>query len=144
MDRQWVVKASPIITLAKIDHVHLLMELSPQIVIPTGVYEEVNAGSSNDPGRQWINSDGKKWVMDVSPIHPSVTGWDLGLGESEVLSYAIKNPGFEVIIDGLAARNCASAFKIKYRGTIGLILLAKREKKIPAISSLLDQLQQSG
>nr|WP_238717873.1 hypothetical protein [Petrachloros mirabilis] len=37
MVRRWVVNASPIISLTKIDRIHLLGELCDEVVIPQGV-----------------------------------------------------------------------------------------------------------
>lgn len=38
---RWIVNASPIITLAKIDHITLLDALPRSLVIPTAVVQEV-------------------------------------------------------------------------------------------------------
>jgi len=51
----------------------------------------------------------------------------LGAGESEVLTWARQNPGYEAILDDRAARNCAITLQIPVRGTLGVALLAKRE-----------------
>ncbi|HCA96836.1 MAG TPA: DUF3368 domain-containing protein, partial [Cyanobacteria bacterium UBA9226] len=44
--------------------------------------------------------------MEISDVAPEVAAWDLGKGESAVLSFALKNSGFVAIIDDRAARRC--------------------------------------
>lgn len=58
--------------------------------------------------------------------YPDITGWGLGKGESEVISYAIANAGYEAVLDNLEARKCAVTFNIPLRGTVCIILLAKK------------------
>ncbi|HVG22421.1 MAG TPA: DUF3368 domain-containing protein, partial [Blastocatellia bacterium] len=48
------------------------------------------------------------------------------------------------IIDDLAGRRCAGVFGIPVRGTLGLILMAKRRGNIPAARPVLESLRQSG
>ncbi len=60
----------------------------------------------------------------------SLAAWDLGLGESQVLSWIYQNPGYEAILDDRAAKNAAASLGIPVRGTLGVILLAKREGRV--------------
>jgi len=69
-----------------------------------------------------------------------IQSWDLGAGESSVLTWAYANPGTEVIIDDLAARRCAAVLGIPVQGTLGLVLTAKQRGKIPAARPVLAQL----
>ena len=58
--------------------------------------------------------------MDVVPtpsIDERIQAWDLGLGESSVLTWGYTHQGTEIIIDDLAARRCATALGIPFRGT---------------------------
>ncbi len=48
MVRRWVVNASPIISLTKIDRIHLLSELCDEVVIPQGVADEIKLGAYAD------------------------------------------------------------------------------------------------
>jgi len=145
MPRRWVVNASPLITLAKIGQLSLLHELCEEMVIPAGVKEEINrAPDENDPARTWIRSRGRDFVRQTAQIHPTISAWDLGLGESEVLAWANDHLGWEAILDDKAARDCAASLGIKARGTIGIILLAKKEKKISNATLILDQIRLAG
>lgn len=59
MTRQWVVNASPIISLTKIDRIHLLSQLCDEWVIPQGVAEEINLGGYTDSAVTWIQQTGQ-------------------------------------------------------------------------------------
>lgn len=142
--KKWVVNASPLIVLAKVEQILLLKDLCEEMTIPSGVKEEIDEGPENDPARIGLKSDGKKWVRDVGPINPVISAWDLGQGETEVLNWVYEHPGYEAILDDKAAKNCASSVHIKVHGTIGIILLAKQEGIIEKVSPILNRLPKVG
>ena len=144
MSRKWVVNASPLIALTKISHLFLLYEMCSELIIPSGVVEEIQNGPSDDPTRIWLNDKGASSIRELKQVDPVVIAWDLGLGESQVISWAYKNPGFEAILDDRAGRKCALSLKIRVRGTISVILLAKKEGRLSKVEPLLDQLIQIG
>lgn len=144
MARRWVANASPLIPLGKIAQIHLLPSLAQALVIPAGVASEVDEGSDTDPARQWLSGPGRTYVRETGPVEPVIPGWDLGRGESEVLSWALSHPGFEVILDDLASRKCAAALDIPVRGPLGVLLLAKKEGHLPDLDAALAQVQEAG
>ena len=87
----WVVNASPVICLAKAGFLDLLLKLPDEKIIPGTVMEEIHAGQTGDPAQAALSS-GMFTVMEV-PAKPEILAWDLGKGESAVLSYALSNPG---------------------------------------------------
>ncbi len=144
MAEGWVCNASPIICLAKIGCPHLLVDLNPRLIIPHGVAQEVEAGPPDDLGLLWIHGPGAAFVWPSPiPIH-SIAAWDLGQGETEVLETAAAEPGLTVVIDDLAARNCAAAHKIPVIGTLGVLILAKRALRIQSVGPLLEALRAAG
>ena len=52
--RNWVVDASPLILLAKVDQKRLLTQLPDALVIPAPVAEEIQTGPEDDPARRWL------------------------------------------------------------------------------------------
>jgi predicted nucleic acid-binding protein len=142
--RRWVVNASPLIVLTKINQVHLLFELCDEVVIPSGVVREICVASDNDPAKVWILNEGSSYIRDVEQVDPVIAAWDLGLGESHVLTWTYNNPGYEAILDDRAAKNTAVALGISVRGTLGVILLAKQEGKVKAARPIFEQLTQIG
>ncbi|MBD2298385.1 DUF3368 domain-containing protein [Nostoc sp. FACHB-190] len=144
MTRRWVVNSSPLIVLTKINQVHLLFELCDEVIIPSGVVREICVAPDNDPAKLWILNEGSGYVRDVEQIEPMIAAWDLGLGESQVLTWIHNNPGYEAILDDRAAKIAALALGMLTRGTLGVILLAKQEGKIEAARPIFEQLIQVG
>jgi predicted nucleic acid-binding protein len=144
VSREWIVNASPLITLAKAGRLNLLLRLCPTPIIPPAVAEELRRGPDADPARRWLTIEGAPFVSGPVHVDERVAAWDLGKGESEVLSLALTKPGSEAIMDDLAARNCALALGVSVRGVLGLAILAKREGLIPLASPILDDLARAG
>jgi len=82
-------------------------------------------------------------VIDV-PSLPELLAWDLGKGETAVLSYAFSNPGWTAVIDDLAARKCAKGYAIPIRGTLAMIILAKKKGLISSAREGMFALQTAG
>jgi predicted nucleic acid-binding protein len=144
VNRQWVINASPLIAIAKISLIHLLPEMCGDLVIPAGVVREINSGPEDDPARIWLGGVGVSYIREVEPINPIIAAWDLGLGETHVISWAYENSGYEAVIDDRAAKNAANSLKISVRGTLGIILLAKQEGRLSRVKPFLEQLVQIG
>lgn len=144
MARQWVVNASPIITLAKIGRINLLPQLCDEMVIPQGVADEIQQGGYNDSALTWIRTEGESFLKPSFGIDPVVASWDLGSGESHVLSWCIRHPGYEAILDDRAARKAANILQIPVRGTLSIIVLAKQEGRISSARAEVEKLIESG
>jgi predicted nucleic acid-binding protein len=69
-------------------------------------------------------------------------GW--GRGESAALALAYGYPEREAIIDDLAGRKCAAFHGIPVRGTLGLVLAAKRRGFIPKARPVMEILLREG
>jgi len=80
----------------------------------------------------------------VSVVAPAVIAWDLGPGESPVLTLLLDQAGCGVVIDDLADRRCAEALGIPLRGTVGLVLAARLAGRIDSARSVLERLRDAG
>lgn len=140
MAEVWVVNASPLISLARIGHVQLLAALAADVIVPEGVVTEVGRG----PQALGTGDLGVHRVVRVGEIHSTVAAWDLGLGEGEVLSWAAATSGARAILDDGAARQCAAALGVPVRGTVGIVLAAKRAGIVQAVAPLIDRLRSAG
>lgn len=138
------VNASPLIFLTRGDLLNLLKIAGDEIVVPAAVAEEIQQRGRDDPTVQAIEKTSWLAVVPTPPIHARIQAWDLGPGESSVLTWGYIHTGTEVVIDDLAARRCATALGIPFRGTLGLVLVAKRRRMIPSARPVVDQLRQSG
>ncbi len=140
----WVVNASPLILLGKINQLRLLAKLAAQVVIPDEVEIEIKAGSASDPARNWLESESGAFVARPMTLDLRVVAWDLGHGETAVISRALSEPGAVCLLDDRAARDCAELFRAKVKGTVGVLLLAKRAALIPAVHPAIEALRRSG
>jgi len=142
--KRWVVNASPIITLANIERVSLLPQLCDEMVILQGVVDEIQQGGYNDAAVAWIRNQGQTFIKPNDGIDPAVASWDLGMGESHVLSWAIRHREYESILDDRAARKAAAILQIPIRGTLSLILLAKQAGLIASARAEFEKVVESG
>ena len=134
-----VVDASPLICLLKSGLLDLLPKLFTEIIVPDKVYQEVTAkGAVNLPTINHL-----KQIGNIN-ISESVASWDLGKGESSVLSFAMKNSKFYAVIDDREARRCAASLGCHHIGTVGIILLAKRRGIVSSVKDSLNKLQAAG
>jgi predicted nucleic acid-binding protein len=129
----FVVNASPLITLARAGHLNLLGELAGDVWVPEAVALEILAGPRDSAGTALIAGFGLR--RDVQ-VPAAVAEWGLGRGESAVLALALELPG-TAILDDRSARRCAAALGISVLGTLGVIALAKRKGVIPAAEPVL-------
>ena len=144
MKEKWVVNASPLILLGAVARLPLLPSLCRELVIPEAVAREVAAGGKDDAAARWLEGEGSVFIRPALAANPLIAAWGLGEGETAVLCHGLHDPGCEVILDDLAARKCAQAHGLLYRGTIGVIVLAKRRGFIPAVRPALEDLAKAG
>ena len=139
-----VFNASPLIVLAKTDLLDLLLPLGNQIWIPQPVATEVLAvNKPADPARRWITDKTSITHAPIS-ISPFVMAWDLGDGQSAVLSLTESMSGAVAVLDDQASRNCALAMRVQCIGTLGLILMARQNRLIPSAREALNDVIAAG
>lgn len=140
----WIVNASPLILLGKINRLDLLAALPPSFSIPHAVSLEILAGPAADPAKVWIQAHGSAFVIPDSHISPEILAWDLGSGETAVISLALACSDSICVLDDLAARNCAAVFQVPVIGTLGILLKAKIAGLIPTLKPEVDRLVSAG
>lgn len=138
------VNASPIICLCKSGLSEILPALFTNIIVPAAVHKEITAKDDiAEACRLFFNHNHVKIEREIV-IPASVISWDLGEGESEVLSYTLSHPGFWAVIDDREARKCALTLGCRCLGTVGVILLAKRRGVVSSAKENLVKLQNAG
>ena len=138
--RRWVVNASPLIFLAKIDALPLLRQLAAEVLVPFSVRAEVLIPRES---RRLLELPDWLTFREDLPLPPEIAGWDLGAGESQVLAHA-QVSGSEAVLDDFEARQCARALGVSTTGTLGVILRAKRSALVPEARPLLEELLRKG
>jgi len=141
----WIFSASPLILLGKIDQLHLVEGLSPAFRIPRAVVAEIGVGPTDDPTIKWLSSAStNRHIVDVPSTPPFLAQWDLGAGETAVLSLALEDEGAAVILDDLAARKFAMTFDLPLLGTLGLLIRAKHQGMITELHPQIRLLESAG
>ena len=139
-----VVNASPLICLFKSGLQDLLPGLFQEITVPEAVLREVTTAGKNDfPAEQLAQQQWLKQATNI-PLDLRVAAWDLGRGESEVISFALVNPSYRVVLDDREARRCAETLGCKCIGTAGILVLAKRHNLLPSLRYAFTKLTDSG
>lgn len=144
MSEPVIINASPLIFLARSQHIHLLQHLHRPILIPQSVVQEISARGPHDPTVRTLNETAWLKTESVPVIPDEILAWDLGVGESAVLALAWSKPGAIAMIDDLSGRRCAQTLKIPLVGTVGLVLLAKKNGAIPSARATLAVLREQG
>ena len=137
-----VVNASPLIVLARAGRMELLRSVGDRLLVPDAVAQELTVHS--DAATHVL--DTCSWIARIprESIAPTVAAWDLGPGESAVLSWAAKHPGTLAVIDDYAARKCAAVLRVPVIGTLGLALRAKVRGQVSAARPLVEELRRAG
>lgn len=135
---------SPLQYLHQIRKLDLLTRLVTRVLIPPAVASELAEGRNR--GIDLPDPAGLDWLEVRSPVNkPELPlGTVLGPGESEVLALGAERRGAVLILDDAVARRAAQQLGLKFTGTLGLLIDAKRAGIIDAVAPLLDALQACG
>lgn len=141
--KQVVIDSSPLIVLFNSQLANLLPQLFTTVDVPPTVWKEVTAYKNDAAARSLSQATWAKQTAAGS-IADSVAAWDLGSGESAVISYAIARPNYTAIVDDAAARRCAISLGVPTLGTGGLIVLAKKRGLIASVTEPIESLRNQG
>lgn len=130
-----ITDTGPIIFLLQINRLEILHSLFGEVSITTGVYKEITKPSQKKIIKQEIN---KGWIKKVNSP-PLEIFHQLGGGESSSISLALKYQNSLLIIDEKKARTVAKANGIRVTGTIGVLLLAKKNGLINDTRALIEE-----
>ncbi|MBF0463320.1 MAG: DUF3368 domain-containing protein [Magnetococcales bacterium] len=141
-----VINASPLIFLSRAGRLDLLQGMASLCLVPEPVRTEIEARGENDRTVRALRMN--PWIKVVAgPATPeSIAAWGLGPGESSVLAFALADPARNtvVVIDDLAAHHCAATLGIPVRGTLGIVLIAKKRGMIPLARPIMEALLAHG
>lgn len=140
----WVVNASPLILLGKTQHLDLLDLLAGAVVIPEAVASEVGAKADGGAILAELTGNSAYRVAAFELVPPEVLAWDLGAGETQVVTYALRHGADRVVLDDLEARRCAKAMGLRVIGTLGLVGRAKSAGRIAPAAPVIEHLRRTG
>jgi uncharacterized protein len=141
-----VTDAGPIIHLSQIRLLRLLPSLYEQILIPDLVYREVVVEGDALPGSAELRE--AEWVQQV-PHDPEASLFQLlrtqlDPGEAAAIWLAMERKAALVLSDDRPARLAAEQLGIAVRGTLGILVEAKRRGEIPEIAPIIGELKSQG
>jgi predicted nucleic acid-binding protein len=141
-----VSDAGPLIHLSQIGQIDLLPALYTRILIPDLVHDEVVKHGEGRPGSAEVRD--ASWIEVVN--HDSegdlcrLLRADLGPGEAAAITLGVKNRSDWLLSDDRPARLAAERLGLRVRGTLGVLVEAKRRDLIPQVSPLLIRLREQG
>ena len=135
-----VINTSPLQYLYQAGLLDLLPALYESVVVPGSVVEELSRGHGAGVPLPDVSALDRVQVRRAREpaLLPLVT--DLGPGEREVLAIALESPGSLVVLDDALAREHAELLGLRFTGTLGVLLRAKREGQLEAVRAVLDKL----
>jgi len=137
--RAIVVNATPLISLDCCGQLELLQSLYARIIIPEAVYRELKHGGVTGLPHG-LTPTHLEWVeilsLRNSPSEALLS--QLDEGEASVIALAIEQGISEVLIDENLGRRMARESGLEVRGTVAILLRAKTEGLLPAITPCLD------
>lgn len=136
-----ILDTSPIQYLYQIEQLDLIPKLYHQAIITHSVLKELTDGMllgitlPNITNLSWIEIKEARSKF----ILPLVT--ELGLGERESLALAQEYDDALVVLDDALARRYAKLLKLKFTGTLGILLKAKTNHLISQVSPYIEKLE---
>ena len=139
-----ICNTSPLQYLHQIGQLSILPALVGSIVVPPAVLAELDAGIAK--GLDLPQLENLQWIRIQAPIGAKAASLitDLGPGESQVLMLALEMPGSVALMDDALARRVAIAKGIPIKGTLGLLMDAKRAGHLTTVKPSLYRLQELG
>ncbi len=139
-----IVNTSPLQYLHQVGQLDLFPRLFGRIIVPEAVLVEITAGRR--AGVSLPQLEAFDWIDLRSPASPvaGLRAWDLGAGESAVLSIALELPGSWAVLDDKLARRAATHLNLPLLGTLGILLRAKYAGHLPAVRPVMNRLAALG
>ena len=140
-----VSNSTPLIHLARIGQLDLLRDFFGKVMIPPAVYEECVVQGKAYRDAQLIAQ--AEW-LEIKPVSDShlviLLNAELDRGEAEAIALALQQEADLLLLGDSEGRHKARLYGLKYTGTVGILLKAKHNGKLPLLRSALDDLQSTG
>jgi uncharacterized protein len=141
----WVISnTSPLLYLHQIGCLSILQKLYTQVIVPQAVQSELLVGQQQGVDVPKISQYEWLQLRSVATVASMPNMIDLGPGKAEAIGLGIENFGSLLILDDQLGRQIAQFHRLKFTGTLGVLIKAKQSGHITAVRPLIDQLQRSG
>ena len=139
-----IVNTSPLLYLYQVDRLELLQQLYSTITVPPAVPQELETGKLQGVDVPEVNSI--EWIQ-IRPVASAtiiLAVIDLGQGEAEVIALGLENPGSLLVFDDRLAQRIADLYRLKYTGTLGVLVKAKQSGYLSAVAPVINMLRSKG
>ena len=130
MQEKVYVDTSALIILNKIDALGLLNKIYGNVIITNYIQLELN---------EFLPS----WII-IEPAYnfeqSFLKNFNLGPGDSSIIMNALEYNGF-LIIDDLKARKIATTLSLRFTGSVGILITAKKLGFIHSVKYYLEKIQ---
>ncbi len=135
-----VSDTSPVTSLAAVGQLHLLEVLYGTVVLPQAVYRELTDPPGQPGGAEvqllsWITRESASDRAQVASLLE-----ELDLGEAEAVALAMELRADLLLMDERLGREVAARLGLRFVGTVGVLLAAKRQRHLAAVKPVLDAL----
>lgn len=137
--------ASVLICLGGIGQIELLREFYTEVLVPPAVWAEVTSAGSRPGAAEAQRARHAGWLKLHTPAATALLAQlhrTLDAGEAEAIALATELPHSLLLVDDADGRETALQLGLDFTGTVGVLLRAKREGKLPALKPVLDRLTQ--
>lgn len=138
-----VADSGVLIVLVKVGQLALLPSLFHRVIVPEEVWREVVGDGSRDGAPQLAT---QPWI-DVARADPALVRAHASLvdvGEAAAIALAQREPDTLLLVDDARARKLALRLGIAIKGTLGVLVLAKRRGLLERVRPSLDELTRVG
>jgi predicted nucleic acid-binding protein len=137
-----IADAGPLIYLSEVGLLHLLRDLYAGVLVPRTVYEEVVvhghglAGAAEVASASWIQVSDRPLA---SPLRLGLLT-ELDAGEAAAIALAVEVRADLILLDERKGRKVARRLGLPVRGTLGVLVEAKKRGHLALVRPILDQL----
>ena len=137
-----ICNTTPLIALSSIGLLNLLHDIYTEVQIPETVLDEIDQGGGIEVPKlhnvQWI-----KITPDIRTYENSLL-FQLDAGERQVILSALQTTADLLLIDDRVARNIAEYLGLKVKGTLGVLVEAKRRNLISSFKQSAFEMKKNG
>ncbi len=140
-----VSDSGPIIALSKINQLNILKHYFGKIHISDAIYNElVKKGKGMFGSKEVEKADWIKAAKVKDEVAVKVLELELDRGEAETIILGNELKADLILLDESIARRIARLLNLKVKGTIGILVLAKKDNIIKKLKPILNELRAKG
>lgn len=144
-DEPIVVNTGPVIALEACGQLSLIGALHSRVVMPADVAAELARGAGGSPsGARWASAPEWIEVLPTTGLPPPLLAAHLDPGEAAVVALALDQGISLVLIDERRGRMVARTLGLRVTGSVGVLLRAKKEGRLPSVRRCIDEMRAKG